>query len=135
MAARVAWVSALTGLKVRLPRSFVQISSLISTATGALNPARENNSERARMRGVSESSISANLAGCFALSGGFPTRADELEPIRPDCRRVSAPRADCAILPRRVKPRRKKPANRAGTDDTNAHDLPKLLPRAEASVT
>ena len=77
----------------------------------------------------------ANLVDCPDLSGDYPIRSDELETIRPVCREVSASRDDRDILPRRVKPRRKKPANRAGTDDTNAHDLPKPLPRAEASVT
>ena len=40
MPARVAWVSALIGLKLRLPQSLSQISDRMSLSTGALNPAR-----------------------------------------------------------------------------------------------
>ena len=39
MSSSVAWLSALTGLKVRLPQSLTQISERMSRETGALKPA------------------------------------------------------------------------------------------------
>ena len=49
----VAWVSALTGLKLTLPQSFVQISVRMSATTGALKPARVKACDSAATRGVS----------------------------------------------------------------------------------
>ena len=49
---RVAPVSALIGLKLRFPHSFIQISSRICFFTGALNPASRRAADKASTRGV-----------------------------------------------------------------------------------
>jgi hypothetical protein len=58
MSSSVAWVSALIGLKLRLPQTLSQISERMSPDTGALNPAALKASPMARTRGVSLPSIS-----------------------------------------------------------------------------
>ena len=60
MSSSVAWASALIGLKVRLPQSFVQISARTSASAGDLKPARVNISDSAAMRSVFRPSISAS---------------------------------------------------------------------------
>ena len=50
MSSSAAWVSALTGLRLRLPHSFIQISARMSVMTGALKPARFSVSARAATR-------------------------------------------------------------------------------------
>ena len=53
MSSSVAWVSALIGLKVRLPHSFIQISARTSLSAGDLKPALVNSSrERRDARGL-----------------------------------------------------------------------------------
>ena len=52
MSSSVAWVSALMGLKLRLPHSLTQISERISRDTGALNPAAIIDLASASTRGV-----------------------------------------------------------------------------------
>jgi len=56
MSTRVAWVSALIGLKLRLPHSLSQISPRRSLMIGALNPALVRLAEMAWIRGVVEPS-------------------------------------------------------------------------------
>ena len=58
MSSSVAWVSALIGLKLRLPHSLSQISARISDSTGVLKPALRNSVARVRTRSVSAPSIS-----------------------------------------------------------------------------
>ena len=48
----VAWVSALIGLKHRLPHSFIQISSRSFGRIGALKPASRNIADSSSMRSV-----------------------------------------------------------------------------------
>ena len=60
MSSSVARVSALIGLKVRLPQSFIQISVRTSLSTGDLKPAREKSSASAATRALFEPSISAS---------------------------------------------------------------------------
>src|ERR1700733_11900603 len=60
MSSSVAWLSALTGLKVRLPQSFIQISERTSLSAGDLKPAFVNSSDSAAMRSVLAPSISAS---------------------------------------------------------------------------
>src|SRR5690606_34382633 len=52
-ASRVAWVSALIGLKQRLPQSFSQISSRIRSSTGARRPASVSSALSRSTLGVS----------------------------------------------------------------------------------
>ena len=52
MSSSVARVSALIGLKVRLPQSFIQISVRTSVSTGDLKPAREKSSASAATRAL-----------------------------------------------------------------------------------
>jgi hypothetical protein len=56
----VACVSALIGLKLELPQSFVHISARTSLTTGALNPAFPKASETRRILSLFDPSISAS---------------------------------------------------------------------------
>ncbi len=58
MSSRVAWQSALIGLKLTLPQSLSQISERMSLTTGDLNPALRNSSAIVFTRGVSAPSSS-----------------------------------------------------------------------------
>jgi hypothetical protein len=53
MSSSVAWVSALTGLKITLPQSLSQISLRMSLLIGALNPASRIAPAIARIRSLS----------------------------------------------------------------------------------
>ena len=61
MSTSVACVSALTGLKLRLPQSLSQISLRMFFETGALKPALVKLAETASMRGVVEPSSSPSV--------------------------------------------------------------------------
>ena len=56
MPSSVAWVSALIGLKLRLPQSLVHISLRTSLTTGALKPALAKASDTRRIRSLFEPS-------------------------------------------------------------------------------
>ena len=58
MSTRVAWVSALIGLKERLPHALSQISERMFSSTGALNPARCSVSDNALTLSVTTPSSS-----------------------------------------------------------------------------
>ena len=58
MSTRVAWVSALMGLKLRLPHALSQISERMFSSTGALNPAHCSVSDSALALSVIEPSSS-----------------------------------------------------------------------------
>ena len=60
MSSSIARVSALIGLKARLPQSFVQISARTSARTGDLKPALKKIRDSAATRSLLAPSISAS---------------------------------------------------------------------------
>ena len=109
----VARVSALIGLKQRLPHSFSQISLRMSFRTGASKPAASSTSDRRMQRsemlpiGLAERELVAvnvphhagldDLGGRIDHAADRPLRPDRRPlPVRPDrrcCSRASAKRA------------------------------------------
>src|SRR6266481_4762217 len=95
MSASVERVSALMGLKVRLPQSLSQISARMSSSTGALNPARAKHCETRCTRsllvpsssptGKRSPSICFTTPGAMSSAAGYTTQPTTLSAgiIRP----------------------------------------------------
>ena len=78
MSSSVAWVSALMGLKLRLPHNLSQISERMSFDTGALKPASRNAVLMARSCGVSLPSISPKVKRLPSITRTTPGRTTSL---------------------------------------------------------
>jgi hypothetical protein len=72
MSSRVAWVSALIGLKLRLPHNLTQISERMSRATGLLKPAAITNCQSASMRSLRAPSSSPSVKQLPSMSRTTP---------------------------------------------------------------
>ena len=88
MSSSVAWLSALTGLKVTLPQSFIQISARTSASAGDLKPALVKSSDSARYA----RSFAIDFGDRQAMAFDMPDDSRAL-----DLRRLVADRGDDGV--------------------------------------